>query len=198
MHKKLLNQCNITFDYLKNTENGQKLLKEMIGKILNVDVTDITILKPKIELISQYEREIAIIVNNTTPKTFVNILLMQEGDIHQIRYAECPYLNELSLTINEQHEMNYEEIFVNTSNVNEKYKNEFFFMSNDKEHYLNNFRITEFNIVKILNDFSNIKDKEEIYNYLYLIFGSTKQRKEILKKCNNQLFIEFDKNIKEN
>ena len=198
MHKKLLNQCNITFDYLKNPENGQKLLKEMIGKILNVDVTDITILKPKIELISQDEREIAIIVNNTTPKTFVNILLMQEGDIHQIRYAECPYLNELSLTINEQHEMNYEEIFVNTSNVNEKYKNEFFFMSNDKEHYLNNFRITEFNIVKILNDFSNIKDKEEIYNYLYLIFGSTKQRKEILKKCNNQLFIEFDKNIKEN
>lgn len=198
MHKKLLNQCNITFDYLKNTENGQKLLKEMIGKILNVDVTDITILKPKIELISQDEREIAIIVNNTTPKTFVNILLMQEGDIHQIRYAECPYLNELSLTINEQHEMNYEEIFVNTSNINEKYKNEFFFMSNDKEHYLNNFRITEFNIVKILNDFSNIKDKEEIYNYLYLIFGSTEQRKEILEKCNNQLFIEFDKNIKEN
>ena len=198
MHKKLLNQCNITFDYLKNTENGQKLLKEMIGKILNVDVTDITILKPKIELISQDEREIAIIVNNTTPKTFVNILLMQEGDIHQIRYAECPYLNELSLTINEQHEMNYEEIFVNTSNTNEKYKNEFFFMSNDKEHYLNNFRITEFNIVKILNDFSNIKDKEEIYNYLYLIFGSTEQRKEILEKCNNQLFIEFDKNIKEN
>lgn len=48
MHKKLLNQCNITFDYLKSTENGQKLLKEMIGKILNVDVTDITILKPKI------------------------------------------------------------------------------------------------------------------------------------------------------
>lgn len=94
--------------------------------------------------------------------------------------------------------MNYEEIFVNTSNTNEKYKNEFFFMSNDKEHYLNNFRITEFNIVKILNDFSNIKDKEEIYNYLYLIFRSTKQRKEILKKCNNQLFIEFDKNIKEN
>lgn len=198
MHKKLLNQCNITFDYLKNTENGQKLLKEMIGKILNVDVTDITILKPKIELISQDEREIAIIVNNTTPKTFVNILLMQEGDIHQIRYAECPYLNELNLTINEQHEMNYEEIFVNTSNINEKYKNEFFFMSNDKEHYLNNFRITEFNIVKILNDFSNIKDKEEIYNYLYLIFGSTEQRKEILEKCNNQLFIEFDKNIKEN
>ena len=198
MHKKLLNQCNITFDYLKNTENGQKLLKEMIGKILNVDVTDITILKPKIELISQDEREIAIIVNNTTPKTFVNILLMQEGDIHQIRYAECPYLNELNLSIKEQHEMNYEEIFVNTSNTNEKYKNEFFFMSNDKEHYLNNFRITEFNIVKILNDFSNIKDKEEIYNYLYLIFGSTKQRKEILKKCNNQLFIEFDKNIKEN
>ena len=69
-------------------------------------------------------------------------------------------------------------------------------MSNDKK--LNNFRITEFNIVKILNDFSNIKDKEEIYNYLYLIFGSTEQRKEILKKCNNQLFIEFDKNIKEN
>lgn len=198
MHKELLNQCNITFDYLKNTENGQKLLKEMIGKILNIDVTDITILKPKIELISQDEREIAIIVNNTTPKTFVNILLMQEGDIHQIRYAECPYLNELSLTINEQHEMNYEEIFVNTSNINEKYKNEFFFMSNDKEHYLNNFRITEFNIVKILNDFSNIKDKEEIYNYLYLIFGSTEQRKEILEKCNNQLFIEFDKNIKEN
>lgn len=198
MHKKLLNQCNITFDYLKNTENGQKLLKEMIGKLLNVDVTDITILKPKIELISQDEREIAIIVNNTTPKTFVNILLMQEGDIHQIRYAECPYLNELNLSIKEQHEMNYEEIFVNTSNINEKYKNEFFFMSNDKEHYLNNFRITEFNIVKILNDFSNIKDKEEIYNYLYLIFGSTEQRKEILEKCNNQLFIEFDKNIKEN
>ena len=196
MHKKLLNQCNITFDYLKNTENGQKLLKEMIGKILNVDVTDITILKPKIELISQDEREIAIIVNNTIPKTFVNILLMQEGDIHQIRYAECPYLNELNLSIKEQHEMNYEEIFVNTSNINEKYKNEFFFMSNDKK--LNNFRITEFNIVKILNDFSNIKDKEEIYNYLYLIFGSTEQRKEILKKCNNQLFIEFDKNIKEN
>lgn len=198
MHKKLLNQCNITFDYLKNTENGQKLLKEMIGKILNVDVTDITILKPKIELISQDEREIAIIVNNTTPKTFVNILLMQEGDIHQIRYAECPYLNELNLSIKEQYEMNYEEIFVNTLNINEKYKNEFFFMSNDKEHYLNNFRITEFNIVKILNDFSNIKDKEEIYNYLYLIFGSTEQRKEILEKCNNQLFIEFDKNIKEN
>ncbi len=198
MHKKLLNQCNITFDYLKNTENGQKLLKEMIGKILNVDVTDITILKPKIELISQDEREIAIIVNNTTPKTFVNILLMQEGDIHQIRYAECHYLNELNLSIKEQYEMNYEEIFVNTSNINEKYKNEFFFMSNDKEHYLNNFRITEFNIVKILNDFSNIKDKEEIYNYLYLIFGSTEQRKEILEKCNNQLFIEFDKNIKEN
>lgn len=198
MHKKLLNQCNITFDYLKNTENGQKLLKEMIGKILNVDVTDITILKPKIELISQDEREIAIIVNNTTPKTFVNILLMQEGDIHQIRYAECPYLNELNLSIKEQYEMNYEEIFVNTSNINKKYKNEFFFMSNDKEHYLNNFRITEFNIVKILNDFSNIKDKEEIYNYLYLIFGSTEQRKEILEKCNNQLFIEFDKNIKEN
>lgn len=198
MHKELLNQCNITFDYLKNTENGQKLLKEMLGKLLNVDVTDITILKPKIELISQDEREIAIIVNNTTPKTFVNILLMQEGDIHQIRYAECPYLNELNLSIKEQHEMNYEEIFVNTSNINEKYKNEFFFMSNDKEHYLNNFRITEFNIVKILNNFSNIKDKEEIYNYLYLIFGSTEQRKEILKKCNNQLFIEFDKNIKEN
>ena len=198
MHKKLLNQCNITFDYLKNTENGQKLLKEMIGKILNVDVTDITILKPKIELISQDEREIAIIVNNTTPKTFVNILLMQEGDIHQIRYAECPYLNELNLSIKEQYEMNYEEIFVNTSNINKKYKNEFFFMSNDKEHYLNNFRITEFNIVKILNDFSNIKDKEEIYNYLYLIFWSTEQRKEILEKCNNQLFIEFDKNIKEN
>ena len=198
MHKKLLNQCNITFDYLKNTENGQKLLKEMIGKILNVDVTDITILKPKIELISQDEREIAIIVNNTIPKTFVNILLIQEGDIHRIRYAECPYLNELNLSIKEQHEMNYEEIFVNTSNTNEKYKNEFFFMSNDKEHYLNNFRITEFNIVKILNDFSNIKDKEEIYNYLYLIFGSTEQRKEILEKCNNQLFIEFDKNIKEN
>ena len=198
MHKELLNQCDITFDYLKNTENGQKLLKEMIGKILNVDVTDITILKPKIELISQDEREIAIIVNNTTPKTFVNILLMQEGDIHQIRYAECPYLNELNLSIKEQYEMNYEEIFVNTSNINEKYKNEFFFMSNDKEHYLNNVKITEFNIVKILNDFSNIKDKEEIYNYLYLIFGSTEQRKEILEKCNNQLFIKFDKNIKEN
>lgn len=94
MHKKLLNQCNITFDYLKNTENGQKLLKEMIGKILNIDVTDITILKHKIELISQ--------------------------------------------------------------------------------------------------------DEEEIYNYLCLISSSTKQRKEILEKCNNQLFIEFDKNIKEN
>ena len=197
MHKKLLNQCDITFDYLKDTENGQNLLKEMVGKILNIDVTDITILKPKIELISQDEREIAIIINNTTPKTFANILLMQEGDIHQIRYAECPYLNELNLSIKEQHEMNYEEIFINTLNSIDKYKNEFFFMSNDKKHYLNNFKITEFNIVKILNDFSNIKDKEEIYNYLCLIFGSTEQRKEILKKCNNQLFIEFDKNIKE-
>lgn len=41
------------------------------------------------------------------------------------------------------------------------------------------------------------QDEEEIYNYLCLIFGSTKQRKEILEKCNNELFIEFDKNIKE-
>lgn len=59
-----------------------------------------------------------------------------------------------------------------------------------------NIDVTNITILKLKIELI-LQDEEEIYNYLCLIFDSTKQRKEILEKCNNQLFIEFDKNIKE-
>lgn len=186
------------FKNIMKTDSGQRLLKGIIEETIKEKVEEMIILNPELKVPNVFVkgRTVDLLIKNGNKRIFIEVNNIYNENIRRrnLSYMSSQYSND-TLVGEKQSEIYYYQININRRCNYTELNREYYIQSDDKRKFVNNFKIIEYNMEKILGECYNGDVSDKLYLYLSMIIANSIERREIIRNNGDEVMEDFSEKL---
>ncbi len=186
------------FKNIMKTESGQRLLKGIIEETIKEKVEEMIILNPELKVpnVLVKGRTVDLLIKNGNKRIFIEVNNIYNENIRRrnLSYMSNQYSND-TMVGKKQSETYYYQININRRCNYTELNREYYIQSDDKRKFVENFKIIEYNMEKILCECYNGDVSDKLYLYLSMIIANSEERKEIIRNNGDEVMEDFSEKL---
>ena len=186
------------FKNIMKTDSGQRLLKGIIEETIKEKVEEMIILNPELKVPNVFVkgRTVDLLIKNGNKRIFIEVNNIYNENIRRrnLSYMSSQYSND-TLVGKKQSEIYYYQINISRRCNYTELNREYYIQSDDKRKFVNNFKIIEYNMEKILGECYNGDVSDKLYLYLSMIIANSIERREIIRNNGDEVMEDFSEKL---
>ena len=186
------------FKNIMKTDSGQRLLKGIIEETIKEKVEEMIILNPELKVPNIFVkgRTVDLLIKNGNKRIFIEVNNIYNENIRRrnLSYMSSQYSND-TLVGKKQSEIYYYQINISRRCNYTELNREYYIQSDDKRKFVNNFKIIEYNMEKILGECYNGDVSDKLYLYLSMIIANSIERREIIRNNGDEVMEDFSEKL---